>query len=776
MKWNTVIIAAFLWGVAFTDCSEAQRLESVKIFPIPQKTQILNGSFIIDDRAFIAVLPNASEHDIFLAKFLCAELEDRYGAAIKIKTVSQITPGQKAILMGTTGNRLVNAACRAGRIDVNSLNQHAESYILRTDVNAIIIAAKDDAGAFYGLQSLRQLIKKNNENVSVCGILVEDEPYKQLRGIRLYMPGENNIPFFKRFLKDFAALYKFNTLILEVGTCMRLDRHPEINAGWVEFAKELQYSRRDRPVGPNKEPQDSANYDAGDGGIVEKEDVSDVVQYARRLHIDVIPEIPSLTHSYYLLTRHRELAEIQNAEWPDAYCPSNPASYDLLFDVFDECIEVIKPRMVHIGHDEWRIPLNVCPRCKGIEYNSLYAQDVSRIYNYLHSKDIAVALWGDHLVEAVSGRDAATHKVSKEYSYALPGALTSEEVSELIPKDILVFNWFWDESKSAPNEERGQSGEENDMFLEEMGFKQVYGNLLPNIRNWGRRSVRDSVMGGAVSSWAATTEYNFGKDLIYDFLGCANLLWSRHWLDANELQMTVRDMMPQIRSDLRGIKEPSDDNNVVSAVDINAYRNIESDESICGKMLTKLWSGVVRYGTKQFQLPDANNEKCAIVIGSEGDKKTSLPAEIRGIKIGKDVSSIIFLHACALAARNEYTYRYVYNYEDTADLLGWYEVVYEDGFVVTVPIRYGVNILEWNADRCLYGADAVNCARDDSKDKVNFYAFEWLNPRLGKQISEINIKGSVKFKGLWGKMSKTNAVAVIAINITEPRKYLAKEQ
>ena len=39
------------------------------------------------------------------------------------------------------------------------------------------------------------------------------------------------------------------------------------------------------------------------------------------------------------------------------------------------------------------------------------------------------------------------------------------------------------------------------------------------------------------------------------------------------------------------------------------------------------------------------------------------------------------------------SYRYIHNFPDTADLLGWYEVVYDDGFVETVPVRFGWNIL-----------------------------------------------------------------------------------
>ncbi|MGA2658656.1 MAG: hypothetical protein ABSH34_14225 [Verrucomicrobiota bacterium] len=67
-------------------------------------------------------------------------------------------------------------------------------------------------------------------------------------------------------------------------------------------------------------------------------------------------------------------------------------------------------------------------------------------------------------------------------------------------------------------------------------------------------------------------------------------------------------------------------------------------------------------------------------------------------------------------------------------LLGWYEIVCEDGFVLTVPLRYGVNIQEWNWQRRAsakdfgYGADPLAVSGTEV-DPITFFAFEWTNPR-----------------------------------------------
>lgn len=106
-------------------------------------------------------------------------------------------------------------------------------------------------------------------------------------------------------------------------------------------------------------------------------------------------------------------------------------------------------------------------------------------------------------------------------------------VKTQIPKDILIFNWFW--SDTAKGE-----GEANDKQLQKWGFQQVYGNFEPVIKNFARRNELKGMLGGASSSWAATTEYNFGKDLLYDFLGCANLLWSTNWPEERVLARNIQ--------------------------------------------------------------------------------------------------------------------------------------------------------------------------------------------------------------------------------------------
>ena len=745
------------------------------IFPKPHEMTELPGHFLLNEETAIILPSAASGNDLHLSRFLIDELSDRYGIQPSVRHENRLPENDRFILMGAMSNPLVQEFCRRHRPDVSAQNPGPEGYFLQVSDRAAVVAGCDDRGAFYGLQSLRQLIGKRDEKLQIQGARVRDWPDKPFRGIYLYLPGRDNIPLFKRFIRDVMAQYKFNAVMVEMNACMRFDSHPELNEGWVEFTRDTDYSRRNYPPGPlHGREQNSSHQDCCDGGFLEKAEVADLVQWCRHHHIEVVPAIPSLTHSFYLLTKHKDLSEVPGDKWPDTYCASNPGSYKLLFEVMDEFVEVMKPRMVHTGHDEWFAPFGLCPCCKDKDPGEVYGHDLIKVHDYLADKDIKMAIWGDYLLESVRGRGLQRHVTHDGWVYYSPGAMTPLQVKELVPKDILILNWFWSERRA---------GKSNEAQLDEFGFRQIYGNLQPDIHDYPERSKRKTLMGGAPSAWEATNEFNFGKDLMYSFLGCSNLLWSTGVLESPQLSSIVQASIPGLRRNLSGQIPPSEAGDPVIPVNISASFNMPMRQSTFAVDLGGMQSGRVKVGDTVFNLASANlaGGNGVVMVGTEGETHNPLPREARGIKIGKDATSLIFLHACARPATNKEAYRLIWDMQDSADLLGWYEVVYEDGLPELIPIRYGVNILEWNwrqhphRGAYCYGADEVVCGQEGG-NPISFFALEWPSPRLGQVIREVNLKGSTHFRGAvpgfenaFGKVIPSNAVLLKAISFVKSR-------
>ena len=274
------------------------------------------------------------------------------------------------------------------------------------------------------------------------------------------------------------------------------------------------------------------------------------------------------------------------------------------------------------------------------------------------------------------------------------------------------------------------------------------------------------MLGGAPSAWFATNEIGFGKELMSTFLGCSNILWRGEILDDKYLAATVQSMIPAIRRRLSGVTPPSQTETSIKAVDIASRFNCRESAGLIGM------AGKVQYNNIPFDLKVVDGLH-SIMVGTQGKgPRTGVPKVVTGIPIGAAPTSLIFLHACAKPAANRESFRLIWDQEDTADLLGWYEVVYEDGFVTTVPIRYGVNILEWGwaRENYCYGADAL------ALGSSTFFVFEWINPRLGKVVEEVRLQGTNNFRGAsgdfnneWGPVIESNAILLRAISMVEKR-------
>ena len=175
-----------------------------------------------------------------------------------------------------------------------------------------------------------------------------------------------------------------------------------------------------------------------------------------------------------------------------------------MFDVYDEYIEVIKPKMVHIGHDEWwGAPWMYVRFARARIFRSCLRRDINKIHDYMPEKGLKLQCGAITFLKVCVKRTTEQNFLNR-INIRHPGGTRPEVVKESIPKDILIFNWFWQDP-------------EKEKELQNFGFKQIYGNFTPNISNWDERVKKIDLVGGAPSSWASTNEFNFGKDLILGF-------------------------------------------------------------------------------------------------------------------------------------------------------------------------------------------------------------------------------------------------------------------
>lgn len=276
-----------------------------------------------------------------------------------------------------------------------------EGYIIDCTTNELKISASSIAGAFYAVQSLRQLmlaeILEKPGVLNMHAIYIEDEPRYEYRGILLdearYFFGMDVV----KGILDMMAFHKLNVL----------HWHLTDNEGWrIEIKKypkltEIGSSRR----GTQHIAWGNKSVDwTPQGGFYTQKEIKEIVAYAARLNIMIVPEIDMPAHFAAAIASYPELS-CRNVKIETAYmhgncegghqniiaCAGKDTTYQFIYDVIDELAPLFPAPYFHIGGDEApKTEWKKCPDCQRVmQENGLKNEE--ELQGYMNNK-IAVYL------------------------------------------------------------------------------------------------------------------------------------------------------------------------------------------------------------------------------------------------------------------------------------------------------------------------------------------------------------------------------------------------
>lgn len=218
-----------------------------------------------------------------------------------------------------------------------------EAFELIVSSENISISATYATGLFRGLQTLMQLIATHREAGLIPALTISDEPAFVHRGMLLDVCRHFfEVDVVKDYI-DLLAFYKMNTLHWHLtedqGWRIAIDAYPkltEISAWRME--------------------EDGSRY----GGFYTKDEIREVVEYARQRHIRIIPEIEMPGHAQAALAAYPQYScaggpiEVAN-DWgvfKEIYCAGNDSTIVFLKTVLTEVMELFPSPFIHIGGDE----------------------------------------------------------------------------------------------------------------------------------------------------------------------------------------------------------------------------------------------------------------------------------------------------------------------------------------------------------------------------------------------------------------------------------------
>ncbi|MEN2413390.1 beta-N-acetylhexosaminidase [Flavobacterium mesophilum] len=333
MKYLLVLLFAGL-----TSSAQVQK-EQLNLMPWPQSVVLNEGNFTLNKNFKVNITGNPNPR-IFggVTRFL-RRLDGRTGMFFSQGFITKLNEVPSAELQ-------INCT-KSGKIGL----YEDESYHLDIKPNKITINATSDLGALHGLETLLQMLQNNNTSFYFPNSQISDFPRFTWRGLmidasRHFQP----IDVIKRNIDGLAAM-KMNVfhwhLVDDQGWRIEMKKHPKL----IDKAS--------------------------DGLYYTQEEIRNIVKYADERGILIVPEIDVPGHGSSILTAYPEIGSkvitvtggtseknIQGTAistygiernagiFSPTLDPSNPKTYQLLSEIFDEVCPLFPGAYFHIGGDE----------------------------------------------------------------------------------------------------------------------------------------------------------------------------------------------------------------------------------------------------------------------------------------------------------------------------------------------------------------------------------------------------------------------------------------
>ncbi|MGD0522526.1 MAG: family 20 glycosylhydrolase [Terracidiphilus sp.] len=266
---------------------------------------------------------------------------------------------------------------------------HDEGYVIAlTSQNWIAVIAETSAGLFYGAQTLKQLLRGEEPFPQLYVPTIRDWPAMAHRGLsddwsRGPLP---NMDFLKREIRTLAA-YKYN-----------------IFSPYFEHT----YAYASSPVA------------AYPGGAMTPDEAREMVEYAAKYHITIIPEQESFGHLHNVL-KFEQFSPLGETTHGSVLAPGDAGSLPLIGGWFAELAKVFPGPWAHVGADE-TFELGLGKTREAVEQQGLgkiYIDFLTKIHSTLEPNHKQLLFWGDI-------------------------ALKSPELVSTLPKDMIAVPWIYD--------------------------------------------------------------------------------------------------------------------------------------------------------------------------------------------------------------------------------------------------------------------------------------------------------------------------------------------
>ncbi len=521
-----------------------------------------------------------------------------------------------------------------------------EGYKLTIQNDRVLLNANTSAGLFYGMQTIWQLLTPEKENILPC-MEITDYPRFGWRGLHLdvsrhFMP----TTFIYKYI-DYIALHKMNVfhwhLIDDQGWRIEIKKYPKLTeiGAFRTDREDLEWDSRKEPV-----KGDEPMY----GGFYTQEEVKDIVAYAAKKHVTIVPEIEMPAHAMSALAAYPEFSCTgeyipvpSGGVWPitHIYCPGKEETFNFLEDVLSEVMEIFPSSYIHIGGDEaTKTEWEKCPLCQKRmkaeelkDEHELQAYFIKRIEKFLNKNGRQLIGW-DEILEGGLNPSATI----MSWRGAEPGTKAAKLGHDVVmsPTTPCYFNFYQGNPELEPTTIGGLTT-----------LKKVYDyEPVPEVLSFEEAK---HIIGAQANIW---TEYiPAGKNVEYMIMprmaALSEVLWSpkgtKNW-DYFSKRMNAQFS----RYDKMGI------NYATSAFQVTAQPMLDPvNKTVKVSLVTEAWEPEIHYTTDNTE-PNANSKRYTTPIKLTESATVKAVSVKNGKPLSEALATNIFIHkaiACPLSLK-----------------------------------------------------------------------------------------------------------------------------
>jgi len=556
------------------------------------------------------------------------------------------------------------------------------------------------------VQTLRQLTARTSaDEVLIRAAEIRDWPSLSFRGVHLFTGGQGPA-LHEKLIRNVIAALKMNHIVLE-SEYVKWDSHPEIHH--PEYG-------------------------------MSKDDVRKILATCRELGVEVSPLVMSLGHCQWMFEHNQnlELAEDPDAKW--TYCVTNPKTYEFIYQIYDEAVELFQPKYFHIGHDEFthrgRVPFR--EESRKYTHEQLLVMDTQRHHAWFKERGIRLMMWGDMLLGPDEAPDAG-HAVSRETAAKQRGEL---------PKDIVIADWHYVDTDPAKYTSLGTFRDE--------GFTTIAaGWWRPgNIVHLARAAYEAKSLGYLQTTWAGYSldPARFEKEInqYAMYVLAAEAAWNA-------------DAPPDPASfpagayflDLMGLSTLKPGNRAGWTADLGVacnYPLVAADASGWFELgpehdLSAVPRGLVQFKGVMFRMGDPNQPTAPAAIVLRSKLARTMPPGVEivlGAKAadqdparhsGADQPATCVAGSVEHAKAAQLVILHGTNFPCAAGAkVAQYQIEYEGGETVALDLVYGRNVLAYGDLTASAQAPIVWSGKTAGGEPVALRALVWDNPRPEKPI------------------------------------------